>query len=70
MTTESLRNRIGVDLGNKRPIEEGVQWAAENEVFYFDFKINDDGLPHEPEAGYLFKCNPGVSGLPSNPFGR
>ena len=35
-----------------------------------DFKINDDGLPHEPEAGYVFKCNPGVSGLPSYSFGR
>ncbi len=35
-----------------------------------DFKINDDGFPHEPEAGYVFKCNPGVSGLPSYPFGR
>lgn len=42
MTEKSLRERIGVDLGNKKPIEEGVAWAAENEVYYFDFKINDD----------------------------
>ena len=35
-----------------------------------DFKIDDDGRPHEPEAGYVFKCQPGVQGLRSYPFGK
>ena len=34
-----------------------------------DFKLHDDGRPHEPEAGYVFKCNPGILGLPSYSFG-
>jgi len=33
------------------------------------FKLHVDGHPHEPEAGYVFRCSPGVTGLPSQPFG-
>jgi len=42
MPEESLRDRIGVDLGNKKPVEEGVKWAVENGVKYIDIKINDE----------------------------
>lgn len=33
-----------------------------------DHRLHDDGRPHEPEGGYLFRCRPGVRGLPSHPF--
>tara|TARA_A100001037_G_C15151683_1_gene639688 strand:- start:7203 stop:8105 length:903 start_codon:yes stop_codon:yes gene_type:complete len=33
-----------------------------------NFSLHDDGKPHEPEAGYLFRCRPGVQGLPSHKF--
>ena len=33
-----------------------------------DLRLHDDGMPHEPKAGYLFLCRPGVAGLPSHPF--
>lgn len=33
-----------------------------------DLRTHDDGNPHEPEAGYLFRCRPGVKGLPSHKF--
>ena len=55
MTLETLRHRIGVDLGNKRPIEEGVDWAVENKIFYFDFKINDN--PNHINSFDLARCN-------------
>lgn len=35
-----------------------------------DFTLNDDGRPHEAQAGHVFRCRPGVRGLPSHPFGR
>jgi sugar lactone lactonase YvrE len=31
--------------------------------------ILEDGRPHEPHAGGLFRCRPGVSGLPTHRFG-
>jgi len=34
-----------------------------------DFRLHDDGQPHEKHAGYLFACQPGPCGLPSHPFG-
>lgn len=33
-----------------------------------DFSLHDDGMPHEPEAGFIFRCRPGVEGLPSHKF--
>jgi sugar lactone lactonase YvrE len=30
--------------------------------------IVDDGRPHEPHAGALFRCHPGVRGLPTHRF--
>ena len=36
----NLRDRIGVDLGRKLPIEEAVAWAAANGVRYIDMQID------------------------------
>lgn len=33
-----------------------------------DFSLHDDGNPHEPKAGFVFRCRPGVTGLPSYKF--
>ncbi len=33
-----------------------------------DFSLHDDGNPHEPEAGFLFRCRPGVRGMLSHRF--
>jgi sugar lactone lactonase YvrE len=33
-----------------------------------DLNLHDDGRPHEPEAGFLFRCRPGVKGMPSYAF--
>lgn len=33
-----------------------------------DFKLHEDGNPREPQAGYVYRCRPGVKGLPSIPF--
>lgn len=33
-----------------------------------DFRMHDDGNPHEAEAGFVFRCRPGVKGLPSHKF--
>lgn len=35
-----LRDRIGVDLGRKLAIEDGIQWAAANEVRHVDAQID------------------------------
>lgn len=34
-----------------------------------DFSLKDDGHAHEAQAGHVFRCRPGVQGLPSYPFG-
>ena len=31
---ETLRQRIGVDVGRRVSAEEAVEWAAQNEVYY------------------------------------
>ena len=33
---ETLRQRIGVDVGRRVSVEEAVEWAAQNEVYCFD----------------------------------
>jgi sugar phosphate isomerase/epimerase len=37
-----LRARIGVDFGGKMPIEEALEWAAANEVFYADVCVDNE----------------------------
>lgn len=36
----ALRDRIGVDLGRRLPLEDGIEWAAQNEVRYIDAQVD------------------------------
>lgn len=36
----NLRERIGIDLGRKMRLEEGIEWAAKNEVRYIDIQLD------------------------------
>jgi len=48
----SLRNRIGVDLGRRLPLEDGIKWAAQNGVNYIDAQVdfNPNALESFDEA--------------------
>ena len=35
-----LRDRIGVDIGGRLPVEEGIEWAARNGVRYIDAQMD------------------------------
>ena len=35
-----LRERIGVDLGRRLRLEEGIEWAAKNQVRYIDIQLD------------------------------
>ena len=35
---ETLRQRIEVDVGRRISGEEAVEWAAQNEVYFFDIQ--------------------------------
>ena len=37
---ETLRQRIGVDVGRRISGEEAVEWAAQNEVYCFDIQTD------------------------------
>lgn len=36
----NLRDRIGIDLGRRLRLEEGIEWAARNEVRYLDIQLD------------------------------
>ena len=42
-----LRERIGIDLGRRIRLEEGIEWAARNAVRYIDIQLDtaDNALP-------------------------
>jgi len=42
-----LRDRIGIDLGRKIRLEDGIEWAAKNGVRYIDVQLDtaDNALP-------------------------
>ena len=42
-----LKERIGVDLGRRLPLEDGIDWAAANDVKYIDAQV--DIAPNEME---------------------
>ena len=44
----TLRERIGVDLGGRRRLEDGLAWAAANGVYYVDMCL--EGAPDHPNA--------------------
>lgn len=37
---QPLRDRIGIDVGNKLPAEQAIAWAAANQVRYFDVQCD------------------------------
>jgi len=36
----NLRERIGIDLGRRIKLEDGIEWAARNEVRYIDIQLD------------------------------
>jgi sugar phosphate isomerase/epimerase len=44
----TLSERIGVDLGGRRRLEDGLAWAAANGVHYVDMCL--EGAPDHPNA--------------------
>ncbi len=44
----TLRERIGVDLGGRRRLEDGLAWAAAHDVHYVDACL--EGAPDHPNA--------------------
>ena len=44
----TLRERIGVDWGGRRPLEDGLAWAAAHGVRYVDVCL--EGAPEHPNA--------------------
>lgn len=44
----TLRDRIGVDLGGRRRLEDGLAWAAAHGVHYVDACL--EGAPDHPNA--------------------
>jgi sugar phosphate isomerase/epimerase len=36
MTKRGLKERIGVDLASRVPLEKGIEWAARNQVYFID----------------------------------
>ena len=38
--TELIRDRIGVDLGRSMRLEDGIAWAAANDVHYIDVQLD------------------------------
>ena len=36
----SLKGRIGVDIGRRAKLEDGLAWASRNEVFYVDIQLD------------------------------
>ena len=51
----TLRQRIGVDVGRRISAEEAVEWAAQNEVYYFD--IQTDIAPNALESFDDSRCS-------------
>jgi Xylose isomerase-like TIM barrel len=43
-----MRERIGVDLGGRRRLEDGLAWAAAHDVHYVDACL--EGAPNHPNA--------------------
>ena len=48
MDAMTLRDRIGVDLGGRRRLEDGLAWAAAHDVHYVDMCL--EGAPDHPNA--------------------
>ena len=45
----TLRERVGIDLGGRRPVEEGLAWASAHGVRYLDVCLEAAGpAPNAP----------------------
>jgi len=38
--SNNLKDRIGVDIGRRAKLEDGIEWAAENDVSYIDIQLD------------------------------
>ena len=54
MTKRPLKERIGVDIGRRLPVEEGIEWAARNAVYYID--VQTDVSPNALESFDDARC--------------
>ena len=55
-SAETIRDRIGIDVGRKLSVEDAVQWAIENGVRYIDCQI--DVEPNALETFDAQRCEP------------
>ena len=51
---QSLKDRIGVDIGRRAKLEDGIEWAAENDVHYIDIQL--DTGPNAIESFDAARC--------------
>ena len=51
---QSLKDRIGIDLGRRVPLEEGIAFAQQNDVFYLDAQT--DIAPNALESFDAERC--------------
>ena len=54
METLTLKQRIGIDIGRKVSIEEGLEWAAVNDVHFIDVQTDVD--PNRLESFDKQRC--------------
>lgn len=54
-THETLKDRIGVDVGRRVSAEEGIQWAADNDVRHIDVQTDID--PNALESFDKARCS-------------
>ena len=52
----SFEDRIGADVGAKLPIEQAIEWAAANRIYYLDVRIDND--PNAIESFDEARCGP------------
>lgn len=55
MTRLSLKDRIGIDIGRRVSVEEGIAWAAANQVYFID--VQTDIAPNALESFDDERCN-------------
>lgn len=55
MVTLSLKQRIGVDIGRRVSVEEGLEWAGVNDVHFIDVQTDID--PNRLESFDIERCN-------------
>ena len=56
----TLRERIGVDLGGRRRLEDGLAWAAAHGVYYVDMCL--EGAPDHPNAPAAWTADDSAGG--------